>query len=54
MNAEITEEEIARALRKLKNGFFRAPSPATGTPNELLKYGGASMTRLLQPLQPRV
>ena len=44
MNAAITEEEIARALRKLKNG--KAPSPTTGIPNELLKYGGASMARL--------
>jgi hypothetical protein len=52
MNAEITEEEIARALRKLKNG--KAPSPTTAIPNELLKYGGASMARLLQPLLQRV
>jgi hypothetical protein len=52
MNADITVEEIERAMRRLKNG--KAPGPTTGIPNELVKYGGAPMARLLQPLFQRV
>ena len=39
-----------RAMRRLKNG--KVPGPTTGIPNELVKYGGAPMARLLQPLSP--
>jgi hypothetical protein len=52
INADITVGEIERAMRRLKNG--KAPGPTTGIPNELVKYGGAPMARLLQPLFQRV
>jgi hypothetical protein len=52
LNADITVEEIERAMRRLKNG--KAPGPTTGIPNELVEYGGAPMARLLQPLFQRV
>jgi hypothetical protein len=48
LSAPITLDEVAAALRTLKNG--RAASPATGIPNELLKYGGEQAARLLLPL----
>jgi hypothetical protein len=48
LNDPITEDEVLEALTNLNNG--KAASPHTGVPNELLKYGGSSMARLLMPL----
>jgi hypothetical protein len=45
----ITEDEVLEALLGLNNGKADA-SPHTGIPNELLKYGGRSMAKLLMPL----
>jgi hypothetical protein len=41
MNADITAEEIERAMRRLKND--KAPGPTTGIPNELVKYSHADL-----------
>jgi hypothetical protein len=48
MNGPITEDEVLEAMLDLNNG--KAASPHTGVPNELLKYGGRDMARLLMPL----
>jgi hypothetical protein len=48
LNDPIAEDEVLEALTDLNNG--KAASPHTGVPNELLKYGGSSMARLLMPL----
>ena len=48
LDAPLTSGEILVAMRSLKNGT--APSPATGIPNELLKYGGAPMANMLEAL----
>ncbi len=48
LNGPITIDEILKAMAALNNG--KAPSPLTGVPNELLKYGGRAMAELLMPL----
>ena len=48
LGADVSEAEILAAMGAL--GSNKAPSPATGIPNELLKYGGQPMAAMLRAL----